>query len=52
MTTGPKTVDSEVLAVKALQMMEENDISQLLATRDGRYIGVVHIHNLIKEGIL
>ena len=43
MTTGPKTVDSEVLAVKALQMMEENDISQLLATRDGRYIGVVHI---------
>ncbi len=52
MTTGPKTVDSEVLAVKALHMMEENDISQLLATRDGRYIGVVHIHNLIKEGIL
>ena len=52
MTTGPKTVDSEVLAVKALQMMEENDISQLLATRDGSYIGVVHIHNLIKEGIL
>ncbi|MBC2840008.1 SIS domain-containing protein [Robiginitalea sp. SC105] len=52
MSTGPKTIDSDVLAVKALRMMEENDISQLLATQDGRYVGVVHIHNLIKEGIL
>ncbi len=52
MTTGPKTVEADVLAVKALKLMEENDISQLLAIRNGSYIGVVHIHNLIKEGIL
>ena len=52
MTSNPKTIDSEVLAIKALELMQNNDISQLLATRDGRYQGVVHIHNLIKEGIL
>ena len=52
MTSNPKTIDSEVLAIKALKLMQDNDISQLLATRDGLYQGVVHIHNLIKEGIL
>lgn len=52
MSRNPKTVDAEVLAVKALKQMRENDISQLLATEDGIYAGVVHIHNLIKEGIL
>ncbi len=52
MTSNPKTIDSEVLAIKALKLMQDNDISQLLATHDGRYQGVVHIHNLIKEGIL
>jgi arabinose-5-phosphate isomerase len=51
MSTHPKTVDSDILVVKALQLMQENNISQLLATENNRYVGVVHIHNLIKEGI-
>ena len=51
MSKNPKTVDCDVLAVKALQLMQENNISQLLATDGEKYAGVVHIHNLIKEGI-
>jgi arabinose-5-phosphate isomerase len=42
----------EVLAIKALKKMQENDISQLLALDGDHYRGVVHIHNLMKEGIL
>ena len=52
MTKNPKTIDGEVLAVKALEQMQQHDISQLLATDGDHYIGVVHLHNLIKEGIL
>lgn len=51
MSCNPKTIDCDVLAVKALELMQENNISQLLATDQNRYAGVVHIHNLIKEGI-
>ncbi|MEJ2584522.1 MAG: KpsF/GutQ family sugar-phosphate isomerase [Robiginitalea sp.] len=52
MTSNPKTIGVEVLAIKALRKMQDNDISQLLALDGDRYSGVVHIHNLMKEGIL
>jgi arabinose-5-phosphate isomerase len=52
MTSDPKTIGTDVLAVKALKKMQDNDISQLLAVDDGQYKGVVHIHNLMKEGII
>ena len=52
MSANPKTVGTEVLAIKALKHMQENDISQLLAVEDEQYKGVVHIHNLMKEGII
>ena len=52
MTSNPKTIGVEVLAIKALKKMQENDISQLLALDGDHYRGVVHIHNLMKEGIL
>ena len=52
MTSGPKTIDGEQLAVKALEKMQEYGISQLLAVTGEKYLGVVHLHNLIKEGIL
>jgi arabinose-5-phosphate isomerase len=52
MSTNPKTIGTNVLAIKALKRMQDNDISQLLAVSDGQYQGVVHIHNLIKEGII
>ena len=52
MSSNPKTIDTGVLAVKALEEMQNSGISQLLATKDNNYQGVVHIHNLINEGII
>ena len=52
MTRHPKTIEAEVLAVRALKEMQANEISQLLVEKDGTYVGVVHLHNLINEGIL
>ena len=52
MTHDPKTIEMEVLAVKALKEMRAMGISQLLAVENGNYQGVVHLHNLINQGIL
>jgi arabinose-5-phosphate isomerase len=52
MTTHPKTIEPDVLAVKALKEMQSNEISQLLVKKGDTYMGVVHLHNLINEGIL
>jgi len=52
MTSKPKTIASDTLAVEALELMQDIGISQLLVVKDGVYIGVIHLHNLIKEGIL
>ncbi|QWX84585.1 KpsF/GutQ family sugar-phosphate isomerase [Cellulophaga sp. HaHaR_3_176] len=52
MTSNPKTIDNDMLAVKALDLMQSKGISQLLAIKDGTYLGVVHLHNLINEGII
>lgn len=52
MTPNPRTIGTEVLAVKALKEMQDKGISQLLAVDGEQYMGVVHLHNLINEGIL
>jgi arabinose-5-phosphate isomerase len=52
MTSNPKTIGTEVLAIKALKKMQDKGISQLLAVNGETYAGVVHLHNLINEGIL
>jgi arabinose-5-phosphate isomerase len=52
MSANPKTIGTDVLAIKALRQMQDNDISQLLAVENNQYKGVVHIHNLMKEGII
>jgi len=52
MTTSPKTIGADVLAIKALKEMRSNSLSQLLAVDGEEYVGVVHLHNLINEGIL
>ncbi|MGB3591880.1 MAG: KpsF/GutQ family sugar-phosphate isomerase [Nonlabens sp.] len=52
MTGAPKTIDVSAMAVEAREMMEEYNITQLVATQDGLYKGVVHIHDLIREGIV
>lgn len=48
----PKIVAPELLAVEALEILRENDISQLVVVQDGLFAGILHIHDLIKEGIV
>ncbi len=52
MTLNPKKIDNNEMAIKAMELMDTYGITQLLAEEDGKYCGVVHIHNLTKEGIL
>ncbi|NCT10358.1 MAG: KpsF/GutQ family sugar-phosphate isomerase [Flavobacteriia bacterium] len=52
MSKNPKTIREDALAIEALDRMETNSITQILVTDvDDNYIGVVHLHDLIKEGI-
>jgi len=52
MGESPKTIDENTLAAKALQVMENHDITQLLVVEGEEYKGVVHLHDIIKEGII
>ncbi|MCL8006571.1 KpsF/GutQ family sugar-phosphate isomerase [Gelidibacter japonicus] len=52
MSSNPKRIDENAMAVDALELMETNEISQLLVENEGKYAGVVHLHDLIKEGII
>lgn len=52
MSAAPKTIDNDAMAVEAMEVLENNGISQLLAEKNGNYRGVVHLHNLMKEGII
>jgi arabinose-5-phosphate isomerase len=51
MGESPTTIESSDLAVKAFQMMEANNISQIIVLSDGAYVGIVHLHDILKEGI-
>lgn len=52
MTVKPKTVQADALAVEALDMLRQYDISQLAVTDGSRYLGIIHIHDLIREGLI
>lgn len=52
MSKNPKTVDASTLLVEALNTMRQNNITQLLVTKDQHYIGVIHLHDILREGIL
>ncbi|WP_299052875.1 KpsF/GutQ family sugar-phosphate isomerase [uncultured Polaribacter sp.] len=52
MGANPKTIKEDAMAIDALNTMENNSITQILVTNDSdKYLGVVHLHDLIKEGI-
>jgi arabinose-5-phosphate isomerase len=51
-STTPKTIEPGALAVDALDMMRKNDISQLIVAQDGKYLGMLHLHELVREGIV
>ena len=52
MSINPKTIDASSLAVGALDLMRKNNITQLLVHHNGKYAGVIHLHDLIKEGLI
>ena len=52
MTRNPKTVAAEALAVEALDLMRHHDITQLVVTSGTKYVGFIHLHDLIREGII
>ena len=52
MSSQPKTIDPDELAVNALDIMRKHEISQIVVTREGKYLGMVHLHDLLKEGFI
>jgi arabinose-5-phosphate isomerase len=53
MTRNPKTVSEEELAAKALSIMESYSITTLVVPDgDGRAIGIIHLHDILKQGII
>ena len=51
MTSNPKTIGEEALVVDALHKMRDNSITQLPVMHDGKYLGIIHLHDILKEGI-
>ena len=51
MSNNPKVLESDILASEALKIMKKNNISQVLVTDNNSFIGVVHILDIIKQGI-
>ena len=52
MSKNPKTIHVDAMAIEALEALENSSITQILVTDDkNNYVGVVHLHDLIKEGI-
>ncbi|NOY51141.1 MAG: KpsF/GutQ family sugar-phosphate isomerase [Chlorobi bacterium] len=51
MSGNPRTIERDELVVNALSVMRENNITQLLVVDDGKYKGVIHLHDILNEGI-
>lgn len=52
MTVKPKLIKPNALAVDALDLMRKKSISQLVVAEKGKYIGFIHLHDLIREGLI
>lgn len=52
MSTSPKTINTDALAAEAFEIMRDKNISQLLVLENEQYAGIVHLHDLIREGII
>jgi arabinose-5-phosphate isomerase len=52
MSVNPKMIQQDQLAINALDLMRQNDITQLLVMNDNYYQGIIHLHDLIREGII
>ncbi|MBL7904792.1 MAG: KpsF/GutQ family sugar-phosphate isomerase [Bacteroidales bacterium] len=52
MTRDPLTLSADILVADALDVMRKNNITQILVLDNDRYVGVVHLHDILKEGII
>ncbi|MEL1252684.1 KpsF/GutQ family sugar-phosphate isomerase [Flavobacterium sp. DGU38] len=52
MSKNPKLVSPETMAVDALNILEDFSITQLIVADQGEYKGVLHLHDILKEGIV
>lgn len=52
LTPDPKTIAPGELAVNALDLMRQSEITQLVVAENGNYLGIIHLHDLVKEGLL
>jgi len=52
MSRNPKSIELDELAIKAFNMMETNKITSIIVLERGKYVGLVHIHDIIREGIV
>jgi len=52
MTHNPKTIGPDMLAVEALDVLRKKEISQLVVAENGKYLGIIHLHDLIREGLI
>ena len=52
MSSNPKTIAADILAVHALEEMRRHNISQLVVEDNNIYAGIIHLHDLVKEGII
>jgi len=52
MSHNPKTISKDELAINAFNLMEEHNITQLIVKEKGSYLGMIHLHDILKEGIV
>ena len=51
MSSSPKTIEYNQLATEALHLMKTYNITQLAIMKSNQYFGIIHIHDILKEGI-
>lgn len=52
MSKSPKTIEGDELVSVALEILETYEITQLIVTENNKYAGVIHLHDILKEGIV
>lgn len=52
MSKNPKTIDLDSLAVNAFSIMEKYKITQLIVTKNDKFSGLIHLHDILNEGIV
>jgi arabinose-5-phosphate isomerase len=52
LTKNPKTIAPSEMAVNALDIMRKSEITQLVVAENGTYLGIIHLHDLVKEGLI